>query len=63
MKTTRGNTEMERLILGERLMAIDSMSKELESLKIRYGELVAKMSWGLRGEDWGRNCEETVGLR
>jgi hypothetical protein len=34
MMATRGNTEIERLVLRERLTAIDSMSDKLKSLKI-----------------------------
>ena len=40
MMAIRGNTEMERLVLRERLMVVENMSDELKSLKIRYGELV-----------------------
>jgi hypothetical protein len=64
MMATRGNTEMERLVLKDRLAAIDNMSKELKSLKIRYGELVGEDVLGVEGMRLGfGTVEETVSLR
>jgi hypothetical protein len=64
MTATRGNTEMERLVLKERLIAIDNMSKELKNLKIRYGELVGEDVLGVEGKRLGfGTVEETVSLR
>jgi hypothetical protein len=64
MTATRGNTEMERLVLKERLMAIDSMPKELKNLKIRYGELVGEDDLKIEGRRLGfGTVEETVSLR
>jgi hypothetical protein len=64
MTATRGNTKMERLVLKERLMAIDSVSKELKDLKIRYGELIGEDSFGVNGMRLGfGTVEETVSLR
>jgi hypothetical protein len=64
MMATRGNTEMERLVLKDRLAAIDNMSKELKSLKIRYGELVGDDVLGVEGMRLGfGTVEETVSLR
>ncbi|KAF2877373.1 hypothetical protein BDV95DRAFT_144558 [Massariosphaeria phaeospora] len=64
MLATRGNTEMERLVLKERLTAVENMSEELQKLEIRYGELVGGDV--LRAD--GRICgfgtvDETVSLR
>jgi hypothetical protein len=42
MLATRGDTEMERLILREGVVAVDDVSKELGNLKVRYGELVGQ---------------------
>jgi hypothetical protein len=64
MMATRGNTEMERLILKERLAAIDNMSNELKSVKIRYGELVGENVLGVEGRRMGfGTVQETVSLR
>jgi hypothetical protein len=64
MMATRGNTEMERLVLKERLAAIDNMSKELRNLKIRYGELVGEDVLGVEGRRLGfGTVEETASLR
>jgi hypothetical protein len=64
MTATRGNTEMERLVLRERLMTIENMSAELKSLKIRYGELVDGEVLGVEGRRMGfGTMEETVNLR
>jgi hypothetical protein len=64
MMATRGNTVMERLVLKERLMAADSISKELKSLKIRYGELVLEDALRVEGRRLGfGTVQETVSLR
>jgi hypothetical protein len=64
MMATRGNTEMERLVLKEKLLAIDTMSNDLKSLKIRYGELVGEGVLGVEGRRLGfGTVEETVSLR
>jgi hypothetical protein len=64
MMATRGNTEMERLVLKERLMTTDGMSKELSDLKIRYGELGGEDVLGVEGRRLGfGTVEETVSLR
>jgi hypothetical protein len=64
MMATRGNTEMERLVLRERLTTTENMSKELRSLKIRYGELVNEEVLGVEGRRMGfGTLEETVSLR
>jgi hypothetical protein len=64
MIATRGNTEMERLVLCERLMTIENISDELKSLKIRYGELVGADVLGAEGRRMGfGTVEETVSLR
>jgi hypothetical protein len=64
MVATRGNTEMERLVLRERLTTIENMSAELKNLKIRYGELVGEDVLGAEGTRMGfGTVEETVSLR
>jgi hypothetical protein len=64
MMATRGNTEMERLVLRERQMTIENMPPELKSLKIRYGELVGEDVQGVEGRRVGfGTVEETVSLR
>jgi hypothetical protein len=61
---TRGNTEMERLVMQEKLMATDSMPEELRNLKIRYGELVGEDVLGVQGRRLGfGTVEETVSVR
>jgi hypothetical protein len=61
---TRGNTEMERLVLQERLLAIDNISEELRNLKIRYGELVGEDVLGDKERRSGfGTVEETVSLK
>jgi hypothetical protein len=42
MMATRGDTQMERLVLKNGSMAADDMLKKLGSLKVRYGELVSQ---------------------
>jgi hypothetical protein len=42
MMATRGGTQMERLVLKHRNMAVEDISKELGDLKVRYGELVSQ---------------------
>jgi hypothetical protein len=64
MIATRGNTEMDRVLLQERLSAIDDMSEELKTLKIRYGELVTEEIPGVEGRHLGfGTAEETLSLR
>jgi hypothetical protein len=64
MTATRGNTEMERLVLHERLVTIENMSAELKNLKIRYGELIGEDVLGAEGRRMGfGTVEETVSLR
>jgi hypothetical protein len=64
MMATRGNTEMERLVLKDRPAAIDNISKELKNLKIRYGELVGEDVLGVEGRRLGfETMDETVSLR
>jgi hypothetical protein len=64
MTATRGNTEMERLVLRERLITIENMSVELKDLRIRYGELVGEDVLGVDGRRLGFGTEEeTVSLR
>lgn len=64
MMATRGNTEIERLVLQERLTAIDNISQELKNLKTRYGELVGEDVLGVAGRRLGfGTVEETVSLR
>jgi hypothetical protein len=64
MMATRGNTEMERLVLRERLMTIENMPAELKNLEIRYGELVGEDVLGPEGTRMGfGTVEETVSLR
>jgi hypothetical protein len=58
MMATRGDTQMERLVLKDGITAVDDMSKELGSLKVRYGELVSqekRMGFG--------TTDETLALR
>jgi hypothetical protein len=42
MMATRRDTEMERLMLKEGLMAAYVVSKELEQLSVRYGRLIGR---------------------
>jgi hypothetical protein len=64
MMATRGNTEMERLVVRERPMAINKISDELKNLKIRYGELVGEDVLAVGGRRLGfGTVEETVSLR
>jgi hypothetical protein len=64
MIATRGNTEMERLVLRERTTAINNISQELQNLKIRYGELVSEDVLGVVGRRLGfGTVEETVSLK
>jgi hypothetical protein len=63
MMATRGRTEMERLVLEQELVHQDEASKELQELKVRYGELVTED--GVDGRKvWGfGTTDETVSLR
>jgi hypothetical protein len=58
MMATRGDTEMERLVLKEGLKAGGEVSKELGALKVRYGQLIEAG----RREGFG-TVDETVGGR
>jgi hypothetical protein len=63
MMATRGPTEMERRVLQHELVDAKKVSKELKSLRVRYGELVLEN--GVEGKRiWGfGTAEETVSLR
>ena len=50
MLATVGNTEMSRVMLEEGVAAVDDMSDELKSSKIRYGELVYEDELGKKGK-------------
>lgn len=64
MIATRGNTEMERLVLREKLTTVENMSVELKALKVRYGELVGEDVMGANGRTVGfGTIEETISLR
>lgn len=64
MTTTRGNTEMERLVLREKLRIVEDYSVELKALKVRYGELVGEGVVGVDGRTMGfGTIEETISLR
>ncbi|CAN9172212.1 unnamed protein product [Alternaria sp. RS040] len=64
MTATRGNAEMERLVLREKLTAVEDMSVELKALKVRYGELVGEDVVGVDGRTVGfGTIEETISLR
>jgi hypothetical protein len=58
MMATRGDTQMERLVLKSESVSAYNVSKDLGSLKVRYGELVrqeGRMGFG--------TAEETLALR
>jgi hypothetical protein len=63
MMATRGPTEMERRVLQHELVDAKKASKEMKSLRVRYGELVLEN--GVEGKRiWGfGTVEETVSLR
>ncbi|CAN9172688.1 unnamed protein product [Alternaria alternata] len=64
MTATRGNTEMERLVLREKLTTVENMSVELKALRVRYGELVGEDVVGANGRTVGfGTIEETISLR
>jgi len=63
MTTTRGNTEMERLVLRQHLTKLDKLPAELRSLKVRYGELVGADVPGFEGRFGFGTAEETISLR
>lgn len=64
MTATRGNTEMERLVLRENLTTVENMSEELKALRVRYGELVGEDVVGANGRTVGfGTIEETISLR
>ncbi|KAH4053610.1 hypothetical protein HBI25_051120 [Parastagonospora nodorum] len=61
---TRGNTAMEKMVLQERLLGVDSISKELKSLEIRYGELAIEEVLEIEERKLGfGTVEETVSFR
>lgn len=64
MTATRGNTTMEKLVLQERLLEVDSISEELKRLQIRYSELVTEEILGIekRKLRFG-TMEETLSLK
>ena len=63
MMATRGPTEMERLVVEHELVDAKKASKELKSLRVRYGGLMLEN--GVEGKRvWGfGTAEETVSLR
>jgi hypothetical protein len=64
MTATRGNTEMERLVLREKLTTVENISLEPKALKVRYGELVREDVVGVAGRTMGfGTIEETISLR
>jgi hypothetical protein len=57
MLATRGDTELERPVLREGVVAVDDVSKDLGNLKVRYGELVGqrnRMGFGTVDENVAR---------
>jgi hypothetical protein len=64
MIATRGNTTTERLVLREKLLAVDSMSEELRRLEIRYSELLTDEPQGLKRRKLGfGTIGDTISLR
>jgi len=64
MMTTRGNTAMEKLVLQERPLGVDSISEKLKKLEVRCGELVTEEAREIEGKKIGfGTVEETVSLR
>jgi hypothetical protein len=64
MMATRGNTEMERLVLRDQLITTENMPAELKSLQIRYGNLVGEEMLGVEGSRMGfGTIGETASLR
>lgn len=64
MMATVGDTEMGRVIIEEKLAAIDDMTDELKNLKIRYGELVNGNILGTGGKRFGfGTVDEITSLR
>lgn len=65
MMATRGDTEMDRLVLEHGMIGANDVPQDLKDLKIRYGELVGRETTGARGEiRWGfGTIEETVSLK
>jgi hypothetical protein len=62
MMATVGDTQMGRVILEEKVAAIDDMSDELKSLRIRYGGLINE-DIAVGGKRFGfGTVEETVSL-
>ncbi|KAI4949056.1 hypothetical protein J4E91_005519 [Alternaria rosae] len=64
MMATVGDTQMSRVILEEKLAAVDDISDELKSLKIRYGKLVNADVLEKGGKQFGfGTMDETIPLR
>ena len=63
MTATRGNTEMERLVLRQDLTKMDKLPVKLRSLNVRYGELVGADVPGFEGRFGFGTAEETMTLR
>ena len=63
MIATKGPTEIERLVVEHELVDAKKASKELKSLRVRYGGLMLEN--GVEGKRvWGfGTAEETVSLR
>lgn len=60
MLATVGNTEMSRIMLEEGVAAVDDMSDELKSSKIRYGELVYEDELGKKGKRYGFGTSDEI---
>ncbi|KAF2679746.1 hypothetical protein K458DRAFT_393589 [Lentithecium fluviatile CBS 122367] len=63
MMATRGDTEMERLVVRDGAAASDQASQELRDLKIRYGRLLVGNAGGGEEKNGFGTVEETVSLR
>ena len=63
MTTTRGNTEMERVVLRHDLTKMEKLPMELRRLKVRYGELVGSDVPGFEGRAGFGTAQETISLR
>jgi len=63
MTTTRGNTEMERLVLRHDLTKMEKLPMELRRLKVRYGELVGSDVPEFEGRAGFGTAQETISLR
>jgi hypothetical protein len=60
MMATVGDTKMSRAILREQVAAIDDMSDELKSLKIRYGELVEEDKFDVGNRRFGFGTTDEI---